>query len=136
MAFRSICVALLLASPLTAGCGTVANLVRSRPEEGGRSPFGGVRQDVWCLDKAANGELGAGAHNKSESDRYPQLALMLFCAVDLPFSLLGDIVTWPYTAAYSFINQPTPTPGVVQAPAEGPPQVSPPETLTVPRKLP
>jgi hypothetical protein len=44
---------------------------------------------------------------------------MLFCAADLPFSLIGDAVTWPYTAAYSFINQPIPTPPVTHAGADG-----------------
>jgi hypothetical protein len=38
---------------------------------------------------------------------------MLCCAADLPLSLIGDIVTWPYTAAYTFINQPVPAPPVV-----------------------
>lgn len=136
MAFRAIRVGLVLASLLTAGCGTVANLVRSRPEEGGRAPFGGVKQDVSCLNRAANGELGAGAHARPETEQYPQMALVLFCAVDLPLSLIGDLVTWPYTAAYSFINQPVPTPGITQAPAEGGPPVDPPEPLTIPRKFP
>jgi uncharacterized protein YceK len=136
MAFRAICVALLLATFLTAGCGTVANLARSRPEEGGRRPFGGVEQDVWCINKAANGELGVRTHPKAESGQYPQLALMLFCAVDLPFSLIGDVVTWPYAAAYSFINRPVPTPPVTLSPAETRPQPSPPEPLTMPRNFP
>jgi hypothetical protein len=52
-------------------------------------------------------------HPKSE--QYPQRALLLFCAADLPFSLIGDVVTWPYTLAYSYINQPIPTPPVLQA---------------------
>jgi hypothetical protein len=130
----------------------VANLARSRPEEDGRSPFGGVRQDVSCIQKAANGEVGFRAQPKSESEQYPQRALMLFCAADLPFSLIGDLVTWPYTAAFSYINQPVPAPPVLhanppvalplptppatnpmtlptppgtQAPAEGRPQTSP-----------
>jgi hypothetical protein len=47
---------------------------------------------------------------------------MLLYALDLPFSLMGDVVTWPYTAAYSFINQPVFVPPVTQALAEGPPQ--------------
>ncbi len=40
---------------------------------------------------------------------------MLFCTADLPFSFVGDVVTWPYTAAYSCINQPIPTPPVTHA---------------------
>ena len=116
MRYRAICFALLLSSLPLAGCGTVANLVKSRPEEGGKSPFGGVRQDVRCIEKASNGECGFGTHPKSESEQHPQVALMLLCAADLPLSLIGDVVTWPYTAAYSFINQPIPTPPMTLAP--------------------
>jgi hypothetical protein len=144
MAHRAIGVALLLASLPIAGCGTVENLARPGPEGGGKSPFGGVRQDVWCIREAANGDFGFRAHPKSESEQYPQVALMLFCAADLPLSLIGDVVTWPYTVAYSFINQPIPTPPVTQAltppvtqaPAEVRPQTSPLELLPMPRPLP
>jgi|GEM_PF-1677530 len=115
MAFRTTCVALLLLSLPIAGCGTVANLARQKPGQGGVAPFGGVRQDMACIQKAANGELGFRTHPKSDTEQYPQRALMLFCAADLPFSLIGDIVTWPYTASYTFINQPVPTPPVLVA---------------------
>jgi len=135
MAYRTICVALLLSTLPSAGCGTVVNLARSRSEEGGRSPFGGVRQDVSGIRKAANGEIGFRAHPKLDSE-HPQVAPMLFCAADLPLSFIGDIVTWPYTAAYSFINQPIPTPPVTQAMGEDQPQNSPMELLPEPRLLP
>jgi uncharacterized protein YceK len=125
MAFRAICVALLLSSLPIAGCGTVANVVRPGPEGGGKSPLGGVRQDVSCIKKAANGEFGFRTHPRSESEQYPRLALMLFCAADLPLSLIGDVVMWPYTMVYSCINQPVPVPPVVLATAEGVPQTSP-----------
>ena len=102
-----------------------------------------MRQDVSCIHKAANGEFGVRTHPKSEPEQYPQVALMLLCAADLPFSLLGDVVTWPYAVAYSYINQPIPTPPVAlatsplpQAPAESQPQTSPPELLPEPKKLP
>lgn len=113
MAFRAICGVLLLSTLPAAGCGTAANLARQKPGEGGVSPFGGVRHDVWCVKKAANGEFGLRTHPKSESEQYPRVALMLFCAADLPLSLIGDTVTWPYTVAYTFINQPVPIPPVV-----------------------
>ena len=113
MNFRAIRAALLLSVLSTAGCGTVSNVVSTRPEAGGATPFGGVRQDLWCIQKASNGEWGVRTQAKSESERYPQLAVMLLCAADLPFSLVGDIVTWPYAASYSFINKPIPTPQVV-----------------------
>jgi uncharacterized protein YceK len=113
MAFRAICVALLLASLPVAGCGTVANVVKCRPDEGGKTPFGGVRHDLSCIRKAASGEIGFRTHSKTEAEQYPQMILMLFCAADLPFSLIGDVLTWPYAMAYSVINQPTPTPPVI-----------------------
>ena len=115
MTVRVIRVALLLASLPIAGCGTVANLARTRVEEGGTSPFGGVRQDVACLQKSASGEVGFGANPNSGAAHYPQTALTLFCVADLPLSLIGDLVTWPYTVVYTFINQPIPTPAVVLA---------------------
>jgi hypothetical protein len=187
MTFRAICVALLLASLPSTGCGTVANLANSLPEEGGTTPFGGVRKDVWRLKNAANGESGfkqlpgqtllqvlaaqtvtspttpslASAttqlltvkrfqdafalkplHTKSE--QYRQAAGKLFWAADLPLSAIGDVVTWPYTATYTYINEPTPTPPVTLAPTypvtpattEVRPQTSPLETLPKPRKTP
>jgi uncharacterized protein YceK len=136
MAIRAICVALLLSCLPIAGCGTVSNLATTRPEEGGKSPFGGVREDVQCIKKAANGEFGFGKHSESESEPYPQAILMLACAADLPLSLIGDTLTWPYTVSYSIINQPVPTPPVTQAPAEVRLQIPPPEILPVPTKLP
>lgn len=135
MSFRAIRVALLLSSLPVAGCGTAANLVRPGPAEGGKRPFGGVSQDVWCMKKAADGEFGLRAHPKSESDQHACMALMLFCAADLPFSLIGDVVTWPYTAAYSYINEPVPTPPVASLPVVGWPQTSPSQPLPEPRKL-
>src|SRR5690348_17176346 len=116
MGFRTICVAVLLSSPLCAGCGTAANLVRQRPGAGGVSPFGGVRQDMWCIRKAASGEFGVRAHHKSDAEDYPQVALMLLCAADLPLSFVGDLVTWPYTATYTYINQFPPVPPTIIAP--------------------
>lgn len=124
MACRTVCVALLLSALPAAGCGTAANLVRSRPEQGGKVPFGGVKQDVVCIRRAADGELGLRAHPKSDAEQYPQAALMLFCAADLPLSLVGDVLTWPYTAAYSAVNEPIPVPPVVQATIGDPPQAS------------
>jgi uncharacterized protein YceK len=109
MGFRAICVALLLSTLPVAGCGTVANLARQKPDSGGVAPFGGVKQDLACIHKSANGEADVGAHPKSEPEQYSKRALVLFCAADLPFSLVGDIVTWPYTVVYSYINRPLPT---------------------------
>ena len=128
--------ALLFLCLLPVGCGTAANLCRCRTEEGGRVPFGGVKQDLECLKKATNGELKATAKPAPESEQYPQQVLTVFSAIDLPFSLIGDVVTWPYTAAYTFINRPDPTPPVLITPPEVPPPALPPDARTVPRKVP
>lgn len=113
MKFRTIRVVLLLSVLPVAGCGTVSNVVSARPEAGGKVPFGGVKKDLRCIHQASNEEWGARPQPQSESDSYLRTSLMLLCAADLPFSLVGDIVTWPYTASYSFINEPIPTPQVV-----------------------
>ena len=84
MAFRPICVALLLTSLPVAGCGTVANLACSPPEEGGKSPFGGVGRDVDCIKKAANGEFTFKAHPESDPVQHPQVAPMLVSAAGPP----------------------------------------------------
>jgi uncharacterized protein YceK len=115
MAFRAICVALLLSILPIAGCGTVANLARAGTE-GGKIPFGGVKQDVGSIKKAENGEFVCGTHPTSASVQPSQVALMLLCAADLPFSFIGDVVTWPYTSTYCYINKPIPTPPVILAP--------------------
>lgn len=122
MTFRAIRVALLLSTLPAAGCGTVTNLVGSHPGGGGKVPFGGVRQDVACIHKATNEEHGFTTEPESDSEKYRQVAHVLLYAADLPLTLIGDVVTWPYVVAYNVINQPTPVPPVTQAPADGPPQ--------------
>lgn len=133
MSIRALRVALLLASLPVTGCGTVANLAKQKPGEDGVSPFGGVKQDVWCIQKASSGEFGLRAHPKSETEKYPRVALMILCAADLPLSLIGDVVTWPYTVSYTCINQPIPTPPVLidQSP-ELPAIPTPPATSPMP----
>jgi hypothetical protein len=127
MGFRAIGAALLLSVLPGAGCGTVVNLVTKTPD-GAKTPFGGVQQDVSCLHKAANGELAFGAHPKADSEsdsaQHPQVAPLLAIAVDLPFTLLGDVVSWPYVVSYNFINQPVPVPPVIHPTAGGPPPMN------------
>lgn len=123
MVSRATCVALLFASLSLAGCGTVANVVRSSPETGGGVPFGGVKRDMACFGKGVDVKAAHGM--PFESENYPRAACRVFCAMDLPFSLIGDIVTWPYVATYAFINQPVPAPPVTLAPP-------PPHQLTTP----
>ena len=143
MAFRTIRVAVLFASLLMAGCGTVGNLVTPGPA-GGKTPFGGVRQDVTCMKKAAAGEHHFGAHAATELKQPPQVIPWLVSAADLPFTFVGDVVTWPYTASYTFINQPIPLPPLTYAPpppvtpalAVGLTQTPPTESLPEPRTVP
>ena len=149
MTCRAIRVALLFSSLPLAGCGTIANLAPSPPGAGGKAPFGGVRLDVSCMKKAATGDCAFGTQPKSDSVRHPQAALLLLCAADLPLTVIGDVVTWPYAVSYTFINSPVPTPPVTQAPpappppaapapapAEAQPQTPPSELLPEPRKIP
>ena len=133
MTVRTIRVALLLALLPAAGCGTLSNLAQPSSEEGGRVPFGGVKRDIARLHKA-----GAEPGRKPESEQYPAQVLTLLCALDLPFSLIGDVLTWPYTAPYAIVNAPVPATPVVlaEAPTAQPPAVVlptvPPATKTMP----
>lgn len=108
MSYRAIGVAVLLSTLPAAGCGTVTNLARTNTETGGRVPFGGVKQDLAVLQNASDGHAGVRHHPASESEPYPRAMLACFCALDLPFSLVGDLVTWPYTWGYTVVNEPIP----------------------------
>lgn len=148
MTFRTTGVALLLATLPAVGCGTVANLTRPGPEAGGKTPFGGVRHDMGHIRGAADGGFDAGSDQTLTSGEFRQTAEVVLYSADLPLSLIGDVVTWPYTAAYTFINQPVPLPPIIIAPPVAPsvsvtvtppevtlPEVAPPE-LTPPTSLP
>lgn len=123
MAIRAICIALLLSTLPIAGCGTVSNLVMVHPDEGGKSPFGGVRHDVSRIKTQA------------ESKECQQIATRVLYTADLPFTFIGDVVTWPYTASYSYINSPVPVPPLIPPP-QGPIQPVPPATLGLPSTYP
>lgn len=137
MNIRAIGAAVLLSTLPAAGCGTVTNLARTNTETGGRVPFGGVKQDLACLQSASDEHTGIRRHSTSESEPYPRAMLACFCAIDLPFSLVGDLVTWPYTWGYTVVNEPIPTtpitfadgPAAVPAPLPVPPA---PKSMPVP----
>lgn len=138
MTSRAICVAVLAVLP-AAGCGTAANLAHTRPEEGGRVPFGGVKRDLAALQQP---EAGPRTHHAPESEVYPRQSLAVLCALDLPFSFVGDVLTWPYVTVYSIVNEPVPAPAVVIADATVPvptsavPAVKPMSVPAAPGKLP
>src|SRR5262245_35690118 len=80
MALRAVGVALLVSTLPVAGCGTVVNLSKSHPEAGAKIPFGGVRQDVRCMEKAQNGGVGCKTCTKSELEPIRQTVFLLGCA--------------------------------------------------------
>jgi hypothetical protein len=95
---------------------------------------------------AANGESVFRSHPEWVSKYYPRAILMLACAADLPLSFIADLASWPYTAVYSYINQPIPVPPVVitnspvpqatPAPPVGQPLPIPPGAPPVPAPVP
>lgn len=105
MTARAIRVAVLFAALSTLGCGTVANLAGAGP--GKKAPFGGVKRDLQCLTEAREGAVALGTGQDWEPRPHEQQMLTVLCAADLPFSLIGDVITWPYTRAYTYINEPT-----------------------------
>ena len=144
MNVRALCVGSLLAVLPAAGCGTVSNTVLVRPQDGGKVPFGGVRQDASRIRQAADGAYTDAGHHQPDGEpdagRSPQVGLMLLFAADLPFTIVGDLLTWPYTWSYSVINQPTPVPPVVFTPPPAALPALPPlpatPTLPAPRVMP
>ena len=136
MTFRGICGGLLLSVLSATGCGTMANLAHSNSEDGGRIPFGGVKRDVAGIRKSSGEEPGPITHRKAKSEQYPHEVLTLLCAVDLPFSAVGDLLTWAYTSAYTTANEPVPVPPVTFASAPAtlqlPPAPPPPKPTAMP----
>jgi uncharacterized protein YceK len=133
MACRAIRVAVLLPALSAVGCGTAVNLVGAGP--GKKVPFGGVQHDVRCLTKATD-EFDAGARHPSGAKPHSGAAFQFLWAADLPLSLAGDLVTWPYTKAYSYVNQPTDYPALLVEPAPATPLLPvAPESVT-PRPVP
>ncbi|MFO0796582.1 MAG: hypothetical protein U0804_03840 [Gemmataceae bacterium] len=113
MTSRAVCVALLLSALSATGCGTVANLAGAGP--GAKAPFGGVAHDVRCLNGASAGHSGVGPL-EADGMTGPRVGSMILCAADLPLSLVGDALTWPYTRAYTCVNEPTDLPPILVAP--------------------
>ena len=88
---------LLLAAPLLTGCGTMANmsgksLALIGPPDREVRPFGGVANDVrWVGEQV-------GWAVKTDEPQYAPFNLAAagyFGLIDLPFSLIGDVITLP-----------------------------------------
>jgi uncharacterized protein YceK len=90
---RKFAIVVLLAGAVSsAGCGTMGNVVNDR------AVYGGVRFDAWF----AKGCIADGYKHVTTRERTAFLpgcnCLLGACAVaDMPFSLVGDTVTLPWT---------------------------------------
>ncbi|WP_168219484.1 hypothetical protein [Limnoglobus roseus] len=89
-------------------------MVTHGPDGEGKIPFGGVKHDMAFVREGIGGGAGK-AHHPAGSGQSPGTLAAFVCAADLPFSLVGDIVTWPYTKAYTRINEPIPYPPVTMS---------------------
>lgn len=123
MAARRISVVLALFTLLNGGCGTAANTVWLTPDEGGKRAFGGVRADLQSIETAASGSSGMWVGGEEVRDRKRQVGTVLFFALDLPFSAVGDTLTLPYTLAserglfgWRCVYEPTTYPKALDAP--------------------
>ena len=77
---------------LSGGCGTFENLREATPPKDScdvslKTVYGGVRSDCSYLAEWAN-------------PKGPEPKYLLLTALDLPFTLIGDTITLPYTLAY------------------------------------
>jgi uncharacterized protein YceK len=99
MTARRISAGLALLALLTGGCVTAANTVWLTPDEGGKRVYGGVRADLKSIETAATGSTGMWVGGEEVRDRKRQVGRLLFLALDLPFSAVGDTLTLPYTLA-------------------------------------
>jgi uncharacterized protein YceK len=78
-----------------AGCGTVGNIVWSGPPAAAdhMAPYGGVYRDVCVARDCTEDAMSAKTFREFTSSA----AIVLFAAIDLPLSLVGDTVTLPIT---------------------------------------
>jgi uncharacterized protein YceK len=88
----------MMALPL-AGCGTFGNVCWLNREEGGQRVYGGVRAEVEIL-QASEGTSGSTWVNSDDHRRKE----VLWCLLDLPFSVIGDTLTLPVTVYAAMAN--------------------------------
>lgn len=118
MSYRMLGMALVLTSLSTVGCGTAVNLVR-HGSEGGKVPFGGVQHDLDTFHETQAAAPTTAMGDTTTLTHFVNLGRRIFFVVDLPLSLIADTITWPYTSAYTFINEPVALPPILQAPPDG-----------------
>lgn len=78
---------------LASGCGTIASFAIDETDRRAE-PFGGVRMDARVIDA-----MGRDA-----------LWLCGLCVLDMPLSLVADVVLLPYTSLRTPDPEPEPTP--------------------------
>ena len=85
---------------IVSGCGTCANTLWLRPEEGGSRIYGGVRLGVETASEAVSRPYDA------EDDLVDRCQCIILPTLDMPFSLVGDTLTLPWTvSAWLAISQ-------------------------------
>jgi uncharacterized protein YceK len=99
MTLRAAAVPVALAAVLVSGCGTVSNVFSSTvlsecPGPGQFEPYGGVKED---LDRVRTLKAPDwSAHDRRElAAALNALGTVLFVALDLPLSAIGDTLTLP-----------------------------------------
>jgi uncharacterized protein YceK len=77
-----------VAALVTSGCGTVVNLCKSDSK-----PLGGVQTDMDFATYYLNG--GEKVTGREQQDVYAALGMVALPFFDMPFSFIGDILTYP-----------------------------------------
>jgi uncharacterized protein YceK len=101
---------LILPAVLSVGCGTVHNINPSREilfwDNKTTRVFGGVRDDLAGLSEMGGKDMYAILYD---------IVIAPFFVADLPFSLVGDTLTLPYTAVYALFSQRLTSPATTEA---------------------
>ena len=96
---RDSVLALVLFVPLVGGCGTIANLSGLSERDDRGKMGGGYRLDMIAFQNAISAPdliIDTG-EPRAPHPRGPFEWLGVFAPLDLPFSIVGDILTLPYT---------------------------------------
>ena len=89
--------ALAVVAVALGGCGTFANTCWLHDDEGGKRIYGGVCADAHVFRKSLAASLGSETPDALSREHHQKAAL--WSALDLPFSVVGDTLTLPYTIA-------------------------------------
>jgi uncharacterized protein YceK len=94
---RELAATLVTAATLAlGGCGTAANVLLLKPEEGGQSIYGGVQADLHSA-KGYAAEVSDSSDIREQIDGASEA--LFVAALDLPLSAVADTLTLPWTLA-------------------------------------